>query len=126
MNQQELAHRAEQALLGGLLAGGDPGIVAQVRAGDFSDPRHQAIYLTLAGTTEPADGQADGRRGRLGRIAADSRKFLEELPLLGGERLRHFHVHAHKLVALSAAAQARHALPAEPERRAALGRGRNF
>jgi hypothetical protein len=83
VNEQELAHRAEQALLGGLLAGGDPGIVAQVRAGDFSDPRHQAIYLAIVGTTEPADGQVGGPRGRRGRAARqqarDMTPYLDQL-----------------------------------------------
>jgi hypothetical protein len=90
VNEQELAHRAEQALLGGLLAGGDPGIVAQVRVEDFSDPRHQAIYLAIAGTTERADGQADGRRGRLGRAARqqarDMMPYLDQLVATCPER----------------------------------------
>jgi hypothetical protein len=90
VNEQELAHRAEQALLGGLLAGGDPGIVAQVRAGDFSDPRHQAIYLALAGTTERADGQVGWPRGRLGRAARqqarDMMPYLDQLAATCPER----------------------------------------
>jgi hypothetical protein len=44
-----LAHRAEQALLGALLAGASPAAVADVRPADFRDPAHRAIYAALTG-----------------------------------------------------------------------------
>jgi len=44
-----LVHRAEQALLGALLAGGNPAVVREVRPEDFTDPVHQALYAAITG-----------------------------------------------------------------------------
>jgi hypothetical protein len=90
VNEQELAHRAEQALLGGLLTGGDPGIVGQVRVEDFSDPRHQAIYLALANPAEQSGGQVGRAQGRAGRAAEqqarDMMPYLDQLAVACPER----------------------------------------
>jgi hypothetical protein len=76
-------HRAEQALLGGLLAGGDPVSVAHVRAGDLRDPRHRAIYAALTGA---AGGKGGWRPGRLDRHTRRRvRKALSYLDVLAGK-----------------------------------------
>lgn len=62
-----LRHRAEQALLGALLAGGDPAVVGDVRAGDFIDPEHQAIYAAITGQYRGGE-LASGLQVRLARL----------------------------------------------------------
>src|SRR5215472_3749535 len=57
-----LAYRAEQALLGALLAGADPAVVREVRPSDFGDRDHQAIYAAITGQF--------GRGGAVGRVRA--------------------------------------------------------
>lgn len=83
MTEQEVVLRAEQALLGGLLAGGDQGRVQGIRAGDFSDPRHQAIYLALTGAGAEAGGAREWLRGRGDRAARrtvrEAVAYLDEL-----------------------------------------------
>jgi hypothetical protein len=44
-----LAHRAEQALLGALLAGASPAVVGDIRPADFGVPEHRAIYAAISG-----------------------------------------------------------------------------
>jgi hypothetical protein len=83
VNEQQLMHRAEQALLGGLLAGGDSGSVAHVRAGDLRDLRHRAIYAALTGA---AGGKGGWRPGRLDRHTRRRvRKALSYLDMLAGK-----------------------------------------
>jgi hypothetical protein len=63
-----LVRRAEQAVLGALLAGHDPAAVRDLRAEHFTDPVHQALYLAI---TEQDDGGIGGRlRSWLARLAS--------------------------------------------------------
>jgi hypothetical protein len=82
VNREQLAHRAEQALLGGLMAGGDHGSVRAIVAGDFTDPRHQAIFLAVTGQAREASWPAalGDRLGRAGRHAAEAAAYMEQLP----------------------------------------------
>jgi len=66
-----LVHRAEQALLGALMAGADPAAVREVRPFHFIDGQHQAIYAAVTGQYR--------RGGLVGRVRA-------WLALLGGLR----------------------------------------
>jgi hypothetical protein len=58
-----LVHRAEQAVLGALLAGHDPTAVRDLRASHFTDPAHQALYLAVTGQDD--GGMAGRLRSRL-------------------------------------------------------------
>jgi hypothetical protein len=85
VNEQELVHRAEQALLGGLLAGGDAGSVSHVRAGDLRDPRHRAILAAFTGVKATASGRGGWLRSRLDRGARQRvREALAYLDVLAG------------------------------------------
>jgi DnaB-like helicase N terminal domain len=80
----ELPRRAEQAILGSVLARGSMP-AGSLTAGDFADPLHQAIYAALA--TEPASRGPftrlrDWLASLLSRQARDARSYLEELPAL--------------------------------------------
>jgi hypothetical protein len=94
----ELVHRAEQAYLGAILArhgrvgtgtavAGEAGQAgfAGLRAEDFTDPVHQAIYAVLAGQAVPRPGGLYERlRGLLTRLfsrrARDAAAYMAELP----------------------------------------------
>jgi hypothetical protein len=103
-----LRHRAEQALLGALIAGGDPAVVKDVRAGDFTDRVHQAIFAAIT-------RQDQYRRGRLasrvqlwlarlcGPRLASVVAYLEQLPALSP---RHGHLLLYGVMVLQSRQQA--------------------
>ena len=84
-----LAHRAEQALLGALIAGADPAVVGEVRPGDFTGPVHQALYAAITGQYRRG-GPASRVRAWLARVAglrvARAAEYAEGLPARCPER----------------------------------------
>jgi hypothetical protein len=63
-----LVRRAEQAVLGALLAGHDPAAVRDLRAEHFTDPAHQALYLAITG--QDSGGTAGRLMSWLARLAS--------------------------------------------------------
>jgi hypothetical protein len=63
-----LVHRAEQAVLGALLAGHDAAAVRDLHAGHFTDPAHQALYLAITG--QETGGMAGRLRYQLARLTS--------------------------------------------------------
>jgi hypothetical protein len=63
-----LVHRAEQAVLGALLAGHDTAAVRDLRASHFTDPDHQALYLAV--TAPDSGGMPRRLRSRLARLGS--------------------------------------------------------
>jgi hypothetical protein len=113
-----LVHRAEQAVLGALLAGHDAAAVRDLHAAHFTDPVHQALYLAITG--HDSDGMAGRLRyqlalltsARLRRTVAYARELRGRCPEPG-----HRWVHAAML--LEAARQAGPDAPAAgPQRQA--------
>ena len=80
---EALAHRAEQALLGALIAGANPAVVRDVHPADFRDPVHQAIYAAITGQFSPG-GPAGRVRAGLDRAAgvrvAQAAEYAAGLP----------------------------------------------
>jgi hypothetical protein len=85
MTDTELVHRAEQAVLGAMII--QPERVSRlsspVTPDYFTDPRHQAIFAALAGTSGRPRGLFDRLRGlftRFGRQARETAGYMETLP----------------------------------------------
>jgi hypothetical protein len=79
----ELPRRAEQALLGALLTDRARPRAGELRAQDFGDPVHQAIYAALTGEVGTR-GPLNWLRGWLTRLlnrdAREAAAYLEDLP----------------------------------------------
>jgi hypothetical protein len=81
---ENLTHRAEQAVLGGLLSGVSPGMADELDVSDFADPQHQAIFAALIADDDPPGiiGQVRrwlARLGQLGEIR-EAEAYMNKLP----------------------------------------------
>src|SRR5687768_15142249 len=82
--------------------------------------------ITVSGSEKLLGLLKEAARRRFIRVTTDASELIEDLALLSRQRLRHLDMDTHKLIALPAATQGRHAFFAQPESRAALRASRDL